>query len=792
MPSIITDGFGALLPTHGLGVEDYVPIPPVGRLAIVNTVPGLVMDPVSPGGKIYFGLRAISGVLQPALTRADIGYSSIQKVTGRLPEADSDAVLQTPEHLVPPNGQAVCTTVDGLTITKSNSSFFEKSVYEISSTTGSAAGSSAYVKLKKSGSWTARSVDWCGYSPIASPYIGLVHGGLNTGLYAFFRDSGIGGSLVIGGPLQNIGEARTGELELPFSWKGLPEGTSIELWLYLSYYGAAGPLAPVSEVWARVNEVGGPDMLSQRPAALLGTFRGTSTGFVNSKDPSNTCQLLIGNCGAAGDVVTYSDWALFPDYRSAILNGVETPFHASEIRPECPSVYRPSDGKKPDYPQISRWIVAAPSYSTPAATLYTVPGAPDPSQLRLARTTYDCIAAYCREEARVGGTDGYAIEAFMGWEKSGASDTGTGAGISIEDGSRRYSLMAVDDNSKNTFGLAKTDDTDSLSAYHLPVTDINTTTLRMCQLVVDVHRNRVMVIVDGTKVLDLPKSSSDFPSSPNKFVSFGFLKKAKTLGTANFGLVNYLSRYLAWEGDDGVLPDSGGQPIAARFTRVVSGGGSTSGPTGGIITLTSDDARYFYHENDFGELTGTQVDFTARVVNYSNSGSGVAFPTQSKVGAGLKIHLGTKVLYLGFYDCGSQGRRIGIVPGSGSEDDIINATNLGQQFSARVDWTQPVQCRVTVRGYHSIEVTFGPPQNPPSIVIPWRGYRGFDLPQDAVESRISFGHFESDMTSTTEWSYVRWGLSSGYDYVVRQLYPEGPKRYLFGGRALIRIAGGVS
>jgi hypothetical protein len=144
---------------------------------------------------------------------------------------------------------------------------------------------------------------------------------------------------------------------------------------------------------------------------------------------------------------------------------------------------------------------------------------------------------------------------------------------------------------------------------------------------------------------------------------------------------------------------------------------------------------------------------------------------------------------LAFFDCGIGGRKIGVVPGSGSESDILNQTPLGIKFSSEVDWTVLNQYRVVVQAFQSIRVWAGSFMAEPLITIPWRNATdGFDLPLDVTTPGVAFGHFNHftlPSSSTTKWKFFRWGHSNGYEVAVGQKFSSGVPSYAFGGKAFI-------
>ena len=235
--------------------------------------------------------------------------------------------------------------------------------------------------------------------------------------------------------------------------------------------------------------------------------------------------------------------------------------------------------------------------------------------------------------------------------------------------------------------------------------------------------------------------------------------------------------------------------------------GTYAGASGsGVTAVTTDYASIvltktqfntlstyaYYTRNDaFGEDKGFYVDFGVQVELYTDI-TGKIYAPNTWAGSGLYINLGNKQLQLVFVSATSGGNYLGVVPGSGNLSDIIEQTPLGVAFSAPVNWTQPIICRVVVRAFESIQVWASTNVAPlsvqePLITIPWdRAVAGFDLPVFASAPSIQFGHFDSLTSSTTAWTFIRYGIGDGYEVAVSELFPNGLQPYLFGGKVLVQ------
>jgi hypothetical protein len=290
-------------------------------------------------------------------------------------------------------------------------------------------------------------------------------------------------------------------------------------------------------------------------------------------------------------------------------------------------------------------------------------------------------------------------------------------------------------------------------------------------------------------------SQTSFPLSGSTTgrVEFGHPSSLAYESKFNLSSLTYLSRFLSWHSEDSLKPDSVALPSSIRFTYNTTGLNiETASPTEFTLTkgeFSNSSFKAFYKKDQsLTDVGSAQIDFKMQVVGYTDDLGRVNAPSTS-VDAGICIFLGNKRLRLAFFDCGIGGRKIGVVPGSGSESDILNQTPLGIKFSSEVDWTVLNQYRVVVQAFQSIRVWAGSFMAEPLITIPWRNATdGFDLPLDVTTPGVAFGHFNHftlPSSSTTKWKFFRWGHSNGYEVAVGQKFSSGVPSYAFGGKAFI-------
>lgn len=797
-------------------------------LRLVNTAPGESTASVKPGQIACMGLRSETLKVPLASLLVETGLTNVSH-HGVIPESDPvlpdlgmTVTLESSERRRPLSGTTPRSIVGSdLVFTKSTLSNAELGIYEMKMPITDRSSCLAYFKFKTKTAWTPFSADWCTLSNMTGMYFGLEHGTFNTALYAFLRANSGSGSLVIGGPLPAYNTPRPSQIEvLPgvphgitpgFAWRSLPNDSLVEIYIFFNVAGYQAPPTggvptnvPLVEVWTKIPSDPAPVVQAYLPVGALGTFPSSLTvpAFTNSRPGvSKTATVFIGNIAQTGgsDVLDLVDWAFYPDFRLAVNEGIERPNHNLFATPDAPVEFRAPNNKTPLELVPSRWF---PDLSgvPPTPTPFFQPGRRDQAAwVSFPKPGFGLSAIHRTEPRFEQLQDGIMVEAFLSGDVTSPVGDGTGMGFSVEDGAKTYQVMMVGNPQRKYFTIVK--DLLNLNSaalgYYVPATDADFTSLKLVRLLIDRHRpagiggGKAQIMVDEEVVLTTDLSSDTFPpsSSPTGLIRLGQLGLPAATSKLNLAFLNYLPRYLAWEGVDLLSPDDAGIDAAVKFTLdSITGSHSMVGTDVEIVKPTAGGSTHhlLVKNQDFAEVDGMQVDFKVQVETYADLG-GSSFAPNSPTGTTLTVFLGNKKVEVGFYDCGAHGRRIGILPSTGDVNDIINQTDLGLAVSAQVDWTQMTQYRLVVKGHDRIELTIGSLVNAPAITLKWRNDTdGFDLPLDVSVPRLSFGHSDFLTSSTSKWGYIRWGLSNGFDIAVQQEYPDGYPKYLFGGRALIK------
>lgn len=747
-------------------------------LQLVNTAPGSLPGDHAPGRAVHLGMRSTAASVVPGSIQVDLSLTSIQHSPTLPPDENTSlgavVVLEAVERQRPEGAEATVSIGSGeLQIAKASNDETEKSVFEIWTQIREDASLLAHFtfRLDPSG-WVRFSPSWTQKTDIVAPFMGVEHGTFNTAVYLYLRDNGAGGSLVIAGPLAEAGEERQGLTEVSYAWTAAPDGTVRQLWVFFD------ASSRTVEIWS--GEEGEPPttLLATKTIASLGTFPSNPSTVANTRDgASDEGRLFLGNAGRSGDVVIFPDWAFFPDFRKAVVDGQATANHELVLRPDSPLIYDPAGGVLPTESVPGPWEFD--DNAGAEMELHYAPGNPyEAEAVKISKGAYG-RSRLQRDEPRIGALDsGFMVELRMKADLEPLDGGETGIGVRVFDGVREFAFYIYSAGGQSWISFPGSSVEADIQDYVV------------ARFTVDRLRSKVNLYVSG--VLKASAALTDFSAfagDPN--LSVGFIYDTLREGDFYLRALKYLTRYFAWEGTvedgtDGLVPSDGSLPAAARFTLSSSGTGSSIIDAGTLVLDKTEyvselSKRYYTKAGDFSEIGGAWVEFSLKVDSYTG-GTG-APEANLALGAGLALSLGNKRVEVGLFDCGTGGRKIGIIPGSGTVDDIIDGTALGLRFSAVADWGSEVKCRLELIGRDKITLYI---DDVAAITIPWRNdVDGFDLPTEVATAAISFGHFTGTTSSKVRWRFVRWGMSNGFDATVKQNYPDGHPDYLFGGRVYL-------
>lgn len=781
-------------------------------LRLVNTTPGDVVEPLLPGRPVIFSIKSETGHVSTETLAAMLGSTNCaHKVVAGvalLPQENAPLLtnattsLRSPEHLLPVIGDLPC-AVSGaeMLMGPGPSSGLQNCVYEIGSDVDTYAPLLASVTFKIRSSWGKRAYYWSDRDSLAPPYLGFEYGVRNTGLFAFLRDDGAGGSIVIGGPLQAFSTARPGQVEIAFPWVGLADGSQVSLFFLIDTE------MQTVRLWRKLPT--DPSPIAFGPVfslGAIGTFLPASSSFSQRREKATpTVVLYFGNGGDQADYLDIVDYAIYRNYQTAVEGAAPRSGHALVQRPDLPYTFFSVDKVLPTDPANARWQ----KIGNPSVSFWYQPGRRS-VPLYAEISTESGPGLIQRFEPRLAQRlEGFSIEAWMAGAADQLSNIDVGVGLRVRDGQKVYQVSALETDLVKTYGLLKDLTYEGEAGGYWLKTDANGvvvdadyTGLRLVRLTVDRVRGKVLLFVEdpNTPFLEVPITSAFPPSAAAPTVEVGVISDAAYPTTAKIATASYLNRYLAWEESDG-LPDVA--PVAFSPLSLVGSGSAVM--QSGALRLDKpsygagvNNHVFYRHLGDFTYLRGFQVDFWARVSLYANR-NGISNTPDIWTGAGVTVFLGPSEspnaqcykVHVGFFDCGAYGRKVAIVPENGY-DDILKQTPRGQKYSADMLWMRPFSgvdpvqnLRLVYRPHHAVELWGqGLIKDVPLISIPWDEFEA-ERDREDQQASITFGNFASDVSCVSEWKYVRWGVSTGQEVELYQSVPN-PETIL-GGRTLLFV-----
>lgn len=208
-----------------------------------------------------------------------------------------------------------------------------------------------------------------------------------------------------------------------------------------------------------------------------------------------------------------------------------------------------------------------------------------------------------------------------------------------------------------------------------------------------------------------------------------------------------------------------------------------SSPSFMVLEDWSGNAQFSY--SLVGELQpddGWSAEFKCRVASYELP-EGTDYevsgenPVRADTGVGFRVKNGSGGFWLGFAEAGPPlGKILYIFPSSlGNAEDsklpeLLRRIRSGdpsvEGYYAIVDWSEFKTYRLesTVGGKVLVEVD--------GAVLLEFSRLGFDLPVDTDAQQIIFGHFDGSIESISDWEYVLFSLSGGFDVATRPVLSE--------------------
>jgi hypothetical protein len=745
----------------------------------------LVVDPavqqISPVDPIPLFLRSSSQVIIGDLN-INLGYSGIQlgdetpDKDQKLKDAKATVVIESAERVRPiVAGITALMHDNALRLIRGTDDETAQGLYEVSARSVLRAPCLGYIKFKVRNDWSVFSPYWCDQNNMTGVYLALESGSLQTAGHAFIKKEAGVGSIVVGGPIGTAYSPRPAQEIINCNIFDVAPGEEVELFLYFNMAGLPVPYflpnVPLFEVWCKKPADSAPEVLTRIPLEALGAFSESSVESSNYRPhATDEVRFIFGNVGKYGDILDITDWALVPESRAAVVRGHSVDGHELTYIPDAPRELRAERGLISKQ-TLGTWeLLEGPTAHTKELPRYQPGNLDYPFAISIQKSA-DSASGFFKEESRLTEDTGFLLEGVIyGQEELDASPEGS---LEADDGHKIYRVTMIDA-SQRTYGIRvqepqKYEAAPGLFDYRSP---------KMVRIYKDFYQDRAVLELDDVRVSsvdieDLPESSG----SPKVLV--GFPEPTNKTAELNLRMLRYLPNFHVYDSSHGAMPDE------PPYSLVKLGDGFTELLNTGVLEVSSllGSRLVFVKTVPFFELGGFLIDFEFQVTSYRGS-NGERFRSMSKVGAGLTVQMGGKKIEMCCYDCGVHGRKLGILPYTENEQDIIKQTAIGKKYSVNADWTKPTRVRVLLKGGHSLRVWVGSTATDPSISLDWFQH-GFDLPPSAGAPGFTFGHLFNSGNSVSEWKSVRWGNSTGYDTTIKYSFPNGFRPYHFGGRAFI-------
>lgn len=718
---------------------------------IVNRIPSQNDEAVASVGPFRFGVRDTD-------TRADLssldvlvtyGDGVYNPGNGSLPEQDETlagagvstyfSVFDDSIARIEPNNPcdqslALVSSVDVYRIEKSDvdGSSQEGILYLHADVEEGPVGFSARVGLANV---NVDIYDYVTFSGFTGVLLGLVYWPKRLAVYLFFVDDGTKKVVVAGPPSDDLG-TRSTEVEVVFDW-------STEAFNYTIVFDAS-PLHRTAWVCA-TDSAGEETLLAEIDLDTLSPLRegvpigGRSSGGI-------TC-LVGGDFPDMGDYIDLYDLKVFDFGRVLLAGGNKTGACGRELSP-TESVFFDGPGDIGSWLQIGD---GALTQTTAAAVLETSGGA-------------DFLY---REEPDLSAGEWLVIGRMALQESVHPGTYSTGAGLEVDDGTRKIFLTLLDDFSNFFLGLEESDATDDdvVTGYKTPSEDLDWSEGFDFTLQGSASRDVVRLFLGGSPeaAIDHPYSAAGWPSSggtPGLSVGFptAIPDLEGKLSVGHFWLLPFCSFF---EGLDSSTPEAQGW---TRFTSSASRSLDAGRLCLDCLVPGSFDI-YYIGDSGLDFSSGLAVHLRFQLENWTDA-EGAVNPIRTEIGpiVALRMDAGTSVQLFAVQT--EEGNFYLYLPGGESDvEEVLAQSSDGRAVSALVDVSEPAELLLDVKPQQYVRLYLNRDPDP-VIDIPWASYTQVvradppDLPSTAV---VAVGSLGEDGGVEACFDFFRASIGRGYD-----------------------------
>ena len=198
---------------------------------------------------------------------------------------------------------------------------------------------------------------------------------------------------------------------------------------------------------------------------------------------------------------------------------------------------------------------------------------------------------------------------------------------------------------------------------------------------------------------------------------------------------------------------------------VLDGDSASVGSTGATLVLTDADdsaALSYYRPDSFGSDEGVSVEFRCQIDSWEVDGE--TNPSRELTGVSVLVDDGTFQTRLVFAEAGELGKIIFLATNSNLKTNLTairsGAASTAGTFAV-VDWTSFHIYRIqkSINGRLTVSID----EADPSIDLE---QVSFAYPPSTSTSRVTFGSLRTDRKSTSQWSFVNYSLSDGFDFSI--------------------------
>ena len=350
----------------------------------------------------------------------------------------------------------------------------------------------------------------------------------------------------------------------------------------------------------------------------------------------------------------------------------------------------------------------------------------------------------------------------------------TGIGVSVEDGTRKFSLLLLDDFARTTMGIADAGavEDDTLIDYRLPADDIDWSSEVPFLLVGSATSNtlRTYITTDDTAVIDSAYSSAGYEASAETAVSFGFV------GTGDFSGDIYLAYLWVFPNCTFYEPVNADMPEAADvpWTRTTNDIGTRTLDATFKVDCTTQGAYDIYSITDatYDDTSGGVILFKATVTDWTDS-DGADSPTRSEFGPIAAVRTTTVAAQVYFVRTDDSTTYVFLSNEASDYQDVLAQNSAGLAICAEIDPSVAHVYMLDVRPFQHVRLYLDYATTP-AIDIPWPSSGALRelpayMPDDAV---VAFGSLGEDSGVACEFAFVRCSIGRGYDFKVSNTLDE--------------------